>query len=63
MAYFLVHDKMFDIGLITFEDSGKIQITSSIKTSDRIKFGLDEDRCYKIKATDSLEDILNTIEI
>lgn len=49
-----LYDKMFDIGLITFEDSGKIQISSSVKTSDRIKFGLDEDRCYEIKATDSL---------
>lgn len=53
-----LYDKMFDIGLITFENSGKIQISSSVKESDRQKFGLDPNICYDLKITDSLKEHL-----
>lgn len=53
-----LYDKMFDIGLITFENNGKIQISSSIKESDRQKFGLNTNICYDLKVTDSLKEHL-----
>lgn len=48
-------DKMFDIGLITFENSGKIQISSSVNEADKKIFGLDNQKIYELKITETLK--------
>lgn len=53
-----LYDKMFDIGLITFENSGKIVISSSVNEHDRQKFNLDTSVCYNLKMTALLKEHL-----
>lgn len=51
-----LHAKMFELGLITFENSGKIQISSSLKESE--KFYLNTNLIYDLKLSDNLKENL-----
>ena len=49
---------MFDLGLITFENSGKIEISSSVKKEDQEKFSLLKNTYFDLKITASLKEHL-----
>ena len=53
-----LYDKMFDLGLITFENSGKIEISSSVKKEDQEKFSLLKNTYFDLKITASLKEHL-----
>lgn len=53
-----LYDKMFDLGLITFENSGKIEISNSVKKADRKKFSLLENTYFDLKITTPLKEHL-----
>ena len=51
-------DRIFDIGLISFENSGKVIFSSSINEFDKSKLGIDSEKLYNIKLTKKLEEHL-----
>ena len=42
------HDKVFDIGLISFNDAGEILISSRLKIEDRNKLNIVESMCIDV---------------
>jgi predicted restriction endonuclease len=53
-----LYDKMFDIGLISFENSGKVLLSNSVNKFDREKFCLNNNICYDLKISESLKEYL-----
>lgn len=49
-----LYDKMFDLGLITFKNNGKIVVSDTILQSDRTILKVDDDAVVDLKVSDEL---------
>lgn len=49
-----LYDKMFDLGLISFKDSGNIMVSPSLKKCDLNIFSFDLDKNYDLKSSEQL---------
>ena len=49
-----LYDKMFDLGLISFKNSGNIIISPSLKKCDLKVFTFDLDKTYNLKSSKQL---------
>lgn len=49
-----LYDKMFDLGLITFKNNGKIVVSDTILQSDRTILKVDEDAVFDLKGSDEM---------
>lgn len=53
------YDKLFDYGLITFTNLGKIILSSQLSVEDRTKLHLSTDREYELKMTSKMKEHLD----
>ena len=53
------YDKLFDYGLITFTNLGKIVVSSQFSVEDRTKLHLSADREYELKMTSKMKEHLD----
>ena len=53
------YDKLFDYGLITFTNLGKIIVSSQLSVEDRTKLHLSTDREYELKMTSKMKEHLD----
>lgn len=53
------YDKLFDYGLITFTNLGKIVVSSQFSVEDRTKLHLSTDREYELKMTSKMKEHLD----
>lgn len=53
------YDKLFDYGLITFTDQGKILVSSQLSVEDRTRLHLSTEREYALKMTSKMKEHLD----